>query len=328
MLAAFALAGTLALALPAVAANEPSELDVYDFQANVGKAAEVELDLFVAAAAAPTAKATIYVPAGFGVNTSAAPGTQVGEVFATLLSGSASTKGTGKVVVDDPANYLAQTCAPGAHAAVWVLKISAGGQEVDIPVYVDPAGPDVSRMASYTLQACFTAPTAGSLRLGELDVDLTSGITNPSATASHLWRALVTPFGADGTPSLGGTTELQAAVPLPQRLTLAARYDATRHVVVLSGTVKAAGRARSGVKVHFLSSPKPTFASVKSFGTAKVDKVGHFTLTHKLTATTYFVAYMNQYYAAGCQAVIGPAPCTTATVGPPPPAVARAVVKH
>src|SRR5205085_2340317 len=119
---------------------------------------------------------------------------------------------TGKVFVDNPANYLTQTCAPGTHAAVWLLKTTAAGQEVDVPVYVDPATPDVASMASYTLTECFAAPVgATGLRLGELNVDLTSGITNATATANHLWRVLVTPFGADGTPSLTGATELQAS---------------------------------------------------------------------------------------------------------------------
>jgi hypothetical protein len=329
VLAALVLAGALALAAPAVAADSPTELDVWDYQANVGQAADVELDLFVAAASAPTAKATIYVPVGFGVNTSAAPGTEIGDAFATLLSGSASLKGTGKVVVDNPANYLAQTCAPGAHAAVWVLKVSAGGQEVDVPVYVDPAAPDVAGFASFTLQACFTAPVGPTgLRLGELDVDLSSGITNPTATASHLWRVLLTPFGADGTPSLSGTTELQAIVPLPQHLTVAARYVRKSHRVVLSGTVIAAGHPRAGVNVHFLSSPTPSFAKIKTFGTAKTNGSGHFTFRHRLTATTYFVAYMNPYYATGCSPTIGTAPCTTATISPPPASFARAIVKH
>jgi len=329
VLAALVLAGALALAAPAVAADSPTQFDVWDYQANVGQAADVEFDLYVAPTAAPTARATIYVPAGFGVSTSAAPGTEIGEVLATLLSGSASLPGTGKVVVDNPANYLTQTCAPGTHAAVWVLKISAGGQEVDVPVYVDPATSDVSSMASYTLQACFTAPVGPTgLRLGELDVDLSSAITNPAATASHLWHVLVTPFGADGTPSLSGTTELQAIVPLPQHLALAARYVRKQHTVVLSGTVIAAGRPRAGVNVHFVSSATRSFAKVKTFGVAQTDGSGHFTFRHRLTATTYFAGYMNPYYATACNAAISTAPCTLATISPPPTAFARAVVKH
>jgi hypothetical protein len=327
-LAALVLAGALALAAPAVAADAPSQLDVWDYQANAGRAADVEFDLYVAASSAATAKAVIDVPVGFGLDLSRPAGTKMGDVFATLLSGSAAVKGTGSLVVDNPANYLNQTCAPGTHAAVWVLKVSAGGSETDIPVFVDPAGSDISRAVSYTLQACFANPATGSgLRLGDLDVDLTSGITNASATNMHLWRALVTPFGADGTPSLTATTELQAFVPLPQHLTLAALFVRKTHTVVLSGRVTAAGGSRPAQNVHFVASPTSRFAKVRSFGTAQTDARGHFTLKRKLTATTYFDAYMN-IYGIDCTAAIGTAPCTTATLSPPPDAFARAIYKR
>jgi len=327
VLAGLVAAGALALAAPSRAADDPTQLDVYDYQANAGQTGEVEFDLFVASAAAPTAKATVYVPRGFGLDLSKPAGTQLGTVYTTFLSGSASLRGTGKVVVDTPANFLGQTCAPGTHAAVWLLKIAVGGAETDVPVFVDPAPADVSAAAAFTLQACFASPATGnSLRLSDLDVDLTSAVTNASATKMHLWRALVTPFGADGTPSLGSTTEVQALVPLPQRLTLAARYDRVRHKVVLSGAVTAAGVPRTGQNVHFVASPSASFAKVKSFGTAKTNGKGRFTLTRRLTATTYFDAYMNVYYADSCDAAIGAAPCTMATISPPPDAVARAVV--
>jgi len=327
-LAALVLAGALALAAPALADDAPSQLDVWDYQANAGQAAEVEFDLFVTPASPATAKATIYVPAGFGLDTSKPAGTKLGDVYATFLSGSAAVKGTGSIVVDNPANYLSQTCAPGAHAAVWVLKVSLGGVETDVPVFVDPAGADISRTAAYTLQACFANPATGNgLRLGDIDLDLTAGLTNASATNVHLWRALVTPFGADGTPALGGTTELQAFVPLPQHLTLAARYIRKSHTVVLSGTVIAAGGPRPGQNVHFVASPAASFASVRSFGTAQTNGNGQFRLVRKLKATTYFDAYMNIYYANSCTAAIGTAPCTTATLSPPPDAFARAVYK-
>lgn len=326
---ALAPASSLALAAPALAAESPSQLDIWDYQANAGRAAELELDLAVAASAPATAKATVYVPAGFGVDTSKPAGSKVGDVYTTFLSGSAAVKGTGSLVVDDPANFLAQTCAPGAHAAVWIAKVSAAGVETDLPVFVDPAGPDIARAAAYTLQVCFANPVVGNgLRLRDLDLDLTAGITNASTSRLHLWRAVVTPFGADGTPALGGMSELQAFVPLPQRIALAARYDRVSRTVVLSGTVHAAGGTRPRQNVHFVASPTAGFAKVKSFGTARTDGKGRFRLERKLAATTYFDAYMNIYYARACDPVIGTAPCATATLSPPPDAFAHAVVKR
>jgi hypothetical protein len=324
VLGALAAAAMLGLAAPAGAADVPSQLDIFDYQGSTGRAAEVDLDLLLSSSAAPTAKVVYYVPPGFGVNTSLAAGTQIGTVNGTLLSGSASVPATGKAFVDNPANYLTQTCAPGTHVAVWVLKLTVVGQEVDVPIYVDPATPDISSMASYTLTACFANPTTlQGLQVGEADVDLTQGMTNPSATGSHLWRALVTPFDATGNPSATGTTELQAIVPLPQHLTVTTRYVKKTHTVVIAGSVLAAGHARVGVNVRFVSSPDASFSKLKTFGVARTNSKGHFSFSHRLTKTTYFGAYMNPYYAASCLATLGPAPCSTATISPPPPAFAR-----
>ena len=331
MLAALALVAALAFASPgpAAAADVPSQLDIFDFQPNAAQPAELEIELLLSASAAPTAKAVFYVPPGWGVATSGAPGTQIGNVDATLLAGGASVPTTGKLFVDNPANYLTQTCAPGTHAAVWVAKLSLGGQAIDVPIYVDPATPDIAAAASFTMTACFAAPVGASgLRLGELDVELLSGISNPAATASHLWRVLVTPFGADGNPSLAGTTELQAIVPVPQHLTLSSRFIRKRHVVVLSGSVIAAGHPRAGVNVHFVSSATQSFAKIKTFGVAKTNGSGHFTMTKKVTASRYVIAYMNAYYSPACSGTISAAPCTTQTIGPPPPAAVHVVYKR
>jgi len=199
-LAALALAGALAHAAPAFAAEYPSQLVVRDRPANAGHPAEVEVELVIGATAAATAKVTIYVPAGLGVDTSQAAGARIGDAVVTSRSGDALLQRRGSILVDDPADYLGQTCAPGAHAAVWVLKVSAGATERQIPVFVDRTGPDISRTAAYTLQACFANPATGGFSLNGLDLDLTTAITNASATGMPVWRALVTPFGADGRP--------------------------------------------------------------------------------------------------------------------------------
>jgi len=327
-LAALALAGALAHAAPAFAAEYPSQLVVRDRPANAGHPAEVEVELVIGATAAATAKVTIYVPAGLGVDTSQAAGARIGDAVVTSRSGDALLQRRGSILVDDPADYLGQTCAPGAHAAVWVLKVSAGATERQIPVFVDRTGPDISRTAAYTLQACFANPATGGFSLNGLDLDLTTAITNASATGMHVWRALVTPFGADGTPNLGGTKEVQAFAPFPQRIALAARYVRKSRTVVLSGTVTAAGVPRPGQKVHFVASRTASFSRGKPLGTARTDGAGRFELIRKLRATTYVAAYINFYRTSRCAAAIGPAPCVGATVTPPPNAYVRAVVRR
>src|SRR5204863_7894430 len=85
-LAALALAGALAHAAPAYAAEYPSQLVVRDRPANAGHPAEVEVELVIGATAAATAKVTIYVPAGLGVDTSQAAGARIGDAVVTSRS--------------------------------------------------------------------------------------------------------------------------------------------------------------------------------------------------------------------------------------------------
>jgi hypothetical protein len=167
----------------------------------------------------------------------------------------------------------------------------------------------------------------GGLRLHELQLDLQK-VTNPAAADAYLWHVLVTPFGADGTAAAGSTIELQTVVPLPQTVAVAARFDAKRHVVVLSGKVTAAGHPRRDVHVHFLASHDPGFSSSTSFGFATTDKNGHFSLTRRLTKTTYFDAYVNQYIYDTCDRVVSSAPCTSETISPPPDAWMKVSVRR
>ena len=45
----------------------------------------------------------------------------------------------GTIVTDTPASYSRQcTCAPGLHAAVWLLHLDVQGTTLDVPVFVDP----------------------------------------------------------------------------------------------------------------------------------------------------------------------------------------------
>jgi hypothetical protein len=55
-------------------------------------------------------------------------------------------------------------------------------------------------------------------------------------------------------------------VPLPQVLKLASRYDAKRHVAVLSGSITAAGVPRPHVIVHLWSFSDARFTHGSVFG--------------------------------------------------------------
>jgi hypothetical protein len=197
---------------------------------------------------------------------------------------------------------MADLCSPGLHAAVWIIQAYVAGHDVEVPVYVDGTGSDLAGVASYTLHACFSGPGANSgMRLRELAVGLNQGILkSPAAKGEYVWRALVTPYGADEVPLASGTSEVQTLVVLPQVLTLAARFDAKRRVVTLSGSLMAGGRPRSDTIVRFWTGTDAKFSHSASFGFTRTDARGRFTFTKALKKTSWFDAFVRSYIYEGC----------------------------
>src|SRR5438876_10198274 len=67
----------------------------------------------------------IYVPAGYTLNTSAAPGTTIGTTTGVVIArdqGNIDLPLSGDVIVADPAQHAKDACAQGAQA-VWILQI-------------------------------------------------------------------------------------------------------------------------------------------------------------------------------------------------------------
>src|SRR4051812_23800669 len=87
-------------------------------------------------------KISIYQPTGYDTKLNQVAGTQIGTVHADLqalaISPDAIIQAEGTVLVADPATYASNTCAPGSHAAVWLLHVTVSGQTIDVPVYLDP----------------------------------------------------------------------------------------------------------------------------------------------------------------------------------------------
>ena len=151
----------------------------------------------------------IYLPIGYTANITQAAGTQIGTVNADLqallISPDAIIQAEGTVLTADPAAYVTNTCAPGGHAAVWLLHVTVSGQTLDVPVYVDPTTGAEAAFSSAKLVLCLpnpyeqAQPPASRAAFGAkiIDAKLTMAagvITNPSAAATYLWRAVVTPW--------------------------------------------------------------------------------------------------------------------------------------
>jgi hypothetical protein len=317
-----------AFAAPALAESGAS-IDIYHYNTQLGRSEALNVYVDVTKDQPATSSTTIYVPAGYTLDTSKPAGTELGGASLGFYAGTAPVSGEGEVIAADPSLHVADPCSPGLHAAVWIVQAYVAGHNLEVPVYVDGAGSDLVGTASYTLHACFLAPGANSgMRLQVLAIGLTAGILrSPAAKGQFVWRALVTPYGADEVPLASGTTEVQTIVMLPQLLTLVAKFDAKRQVVTLSGSLTAVGRPRADTMVHFGASTDAKFTQTTSFGSARTNKQGRFTFTKRLKKTSWFDAYVRTYYFDGCHPALGAAPCTLETISPPADAFGKAGVR-
>jgi hypothetical protein len=321
------LAGVLSA--PALAESGVS-IDVYHYSTQPGRTEALDLYVDVTAAQPATSSATVYVPSGYALDTSKPAGTELGRVTLRFYAGKTLVSGVGDLIAADRSLHVADLCSPGLHAAVWIIQAYVAGHDIEVPVYVDGTGSDLAGVASYTLHACFSEPGANSgMRLTELAVGLNKGLLkSPIAKGEYVWRALVTPYGADEVPLTSGTSEVQTLVVLPQVLTLAARFDAKRRVVTLSGSLTAGGRARSDTIIRFWAATDAKFSHSASFGFTRTDARGRFTFTKALKQTAWFDAYVRSYLYEGCHPALGAAPCVLETISPPPDAYRKVVVRR
>src|SRR4051812_43133918 len=113
----------------------------------------------------PTARLAIYAPLRYSAILNQAAGSTIGTGVATAtvrsLAG-ATVPLTGRVETANPAQFTgppANECVPGIHTAVWQLVLSAAGNEIRVPVFIDPATGPAASFASYTLIVCLASPS-------------------------------------------------------------------------------------------------------------------------------------------------------------------------
>jgi hypothetical protein len=180
-----------------------------------------------------------------------------GQVF--LLTG--SDIGVGDLTAVDPAAYdrtsEAQACAPGAHAAVWVMPLDflISSARTAVPVYVDPTTGAETALGAYKLETCLPLaiiPSPGGWpigsRLRELTFEFTR-LTNPSAAGIYTWRAFASYPDPSGDPDSSTTYELRSDISLPARLTLAARFDREHGRAILRGRLTTQTLPTDGIRI-------------------------------------------------------------------------------
>jgi hypothetical protein len=286
-----------------MSADTPT-LQVIPFETALARHADTEIDFSVPAGAAATAKLVVYVPSGYTADLGQAAGTKIADAAAVVdASGTALTL-QGQVTTDTPAKYAsdarAQACAPGTHAAVWVLQLPTATQTLSIPIFVDPTSGAETAFGSYKLQSCFASPYVPEAQGGapfgakvtEADLDFLSVFTNPAKAAVYGWRALVTPYTAGtATPNAAGTYELRSYAYLPVAFTVKARWDRKRHTGVISGKLKLAGFVPNGGSIAFVGGAGTDLSKYALIGRATIKK-GAFTLRKKFKRTTYMFGFV------------------------------------
>jgi hypothetical protein len=306
--------------------------------------AGVTISASVGQADDPTARVSIYVPAAYQVDTSAAPGTKLGTVTGTAsaadLNGAVLQLQGELDVIAPNATAQAQCQVPTA-AATWDMHLQAATTTLDIPMYVvKNAGPEATAGA-YKLVVCLPPPDVPTTNPARAvfgakllsAVFTSSAITNPTTSGEFRWPSLWTPYiPTKGTPNAAGTVESQALVRSPAAVQIA---GVTRKRVAKTTTIKVHGKKVKHTTVSTVIGYK---VSVTEGGTgvtgAKVSArvggklvktsttsatglaVGTFTLkTGTVSLAVTGVIPDRDLGAAGCVAteVFG-APCIDATV--------------
>jgi len=280
----------------------------------------------------PIAVISIFVPAGYTANLTAAPNTTIGSVDATANGHDVglTLPLTGPVVADSPAAHAADVCSPGTHAAVWNLNLSVAGSTLVLPLYVDPTAGDATALGAYQMRIClppWDTPVGSPGRAFEgaqlLDAEFTvTGIfTAPTTPGLLPWHTLFTPYtpGA-GTPNLVGTFEARALVGAPS-LSLKASKKNGKYTV--SGKAAEGGVPVPGASVAIQRGASAT--KLGKAGSATTSATGAWSASGKLTGKkpVFFKATATvkerDATAQGCAtplpATIAPGGCTSATLG-------------
>ena len=240
------------------------------------------------------AKIQIFVPTGYTLNTTAAPGTVIGTTAGSVFARDANIPLplSGDVVVAPP-NTNAAPCFTGTHQAVWLLRLQVAGQSINLPIAVDPTSGATAAFGSFALVTCLAPSdvpqgTPGRSPNGAQLLEANFTVNNifqvPALQAT--WKALTTPYTpATGVPNQAGTVETRALVG-SGTLSLSTRVtNKKKRVLRISGTLQQAGAGVVGAQVRLLLNGK------SSKFTARTSATGAYSIVLRKTgrkSTTTF----------------------------------------
>lgn len=326
-LGALLVATALALAGAAVAAPNTGSIAVSYTPMTLGGSSSSTIHIATPQSDDSIVQINIYTNATFA--SLGTPGTQIGSVEATAFAHDAGLNLplSGPVTADDAARHTTDVCSPGQNQAVWDMNLSAAGQTLVIPIYVNKTAGAATAFGTTNLKIClppWDVPVGAPGRSFEgaqlLDAKLTLQkiLTAPTSAGVGVWEMLATPYTpGKGTPNLAGTFEARALVPVPVSLGIKAVYRKQTRTYALAGRVTEGGAplaAGTTLTVYRGSSP----GSLRKLTITKSRGGGAWSLTGRLGSkhTVYFQVAASvperDDTATGCQ---NPAPTTVAPAG-------------
>jgi len=274
-----------------------------------------------------TSRLVIYSPAAAPATLTQTPGTPIGSVTAQVnakaISPDAILPLTGIVQVADGTAAALQQAAmlctgTATHAATWVLVLTAAGQTLQVPAWIDPTSGTETAFGAGKLTVCLPSPdvpqSAGGAAFGAklLDVNFSvDGIFGPSTAPIAIWPSVFTPYvPGTATANPAGTVLALGVESLPT-LTLAAKVAKAGRTTI-SGRISAAGIGAPGITVTIRDGAKK-LTSKKTGATGTFSAVVKLKKgTHSLRATA--AATDTDVTAQGCAAAPAGAPtCVSAT---------------
>jgi hypothetical protein len=262
------------------------------------------------------AKLNFLVPQGYLANVGQLPG----ELVASATGHAASGAVTGTIVAANATDPLtvgttSTTVAAAAAACTgpvtvggqWLAKLTVGTTQVQVPVVYQTVLPlePYSDIANAAIILCPPA-SIGAIS----DLTLTFKQVFSVAPGWYVWRSVVTPATATGTPNTAAMVEAQSEDRTPQDFVLTGRKVGKGAVV--RGSLREGGKGLGGQTVQLLSGKKVV-------ARAKTTGAGGFVFRFKkLTAPLHVYArtVVPGRKLASCQAPLPlTPPCSSATIG-------------
>lgn len=287
-------------------------------------ATSLTIKLTQAQSDAQPAKIQIFAPAGYTLNTSAAPGTTIGTTSGSVFARDANIPLplSGNVVVAPP-NTNAAPCFTGTHLAVWLLQLQVAGQAINLPVAVDQTSGVNAAFGAYQLVTCLAPSdvpqgTPGRSPNGAQLLEATFTVNNVFQVPAELstWKALTTPYAAgNGVPNVAGSVETRAVVG-SGTLTMATKVTSKKkRTLRVAGKLSQAGAGVAGAQVRLLLN------GAASKFTARTAPTGNYTVVLKKTGRKSVTTFQARATVAerdvtstACQGPTLPTfPCVSAT---------------